>query len=527
MTAIRTSAALATALTLQGLMATASWAQPPASPGQPPAPSASVAEPTRITLTAVRFSPTVAVSPQDLQAAVARFVGKPISSAELPLISTSVRALYEARGLGLVGIGLPDQNLNDGVLSIAIVEPRVGRVLIDSVGPAPLTTTRITGVLTGMGIAAGKPLNLLQLDRAMFTLNDWPGVAAKATLTPAGDEGQYTVAIQVEPRRAWDATVDADNHGAAVSGKYHLGALLRWNNPAGWGDNLDLRVVASSGSGNAVGRLAYELPVGPSPWRLGLGYSHVNYALGDSLASLNATGTANVMDASLSYPLLRTRNHNLVSRLAFEDKHLTDEFSGSSTQKQLQALTLGLAFEARDRWLGGGFSGGSLGVQSGQLKSSTEGRFSKVSLQLTRLQALTKTLSLFGGVTAQWADQNLDSSEKFTLGGPKGVRAYPAAETPADQAAVLSAELRWWMAPQWSSFVFYDAGHGTLVRRPDPLTTTSNTRNLHGAGLGLQYTNPSWVTVKATVGVRGQAPVQSDTTDQARTRLMLQLLHTF
>jgi len=35
---------------------------------------------------------------------------------------------------------------------------------------------------------------------------------------------------------------------------------------------------------------------------------------------------------------------------------------------------------------------------------------------------------VYGRVSAQWASKNLDSSQKFGLGGPNGVRAYPSGE---------------------------------------------------------------------------------------------------
>ena len=513
-----------------------------------PAPAAGDAQPApaaRFKLSAIEFSPTVAIPAPELQAEVAPFLGRDISSAELPQVVAAVRRLYEKRGLGLVGIGLPAQPLHQGVLKVAIVEPRITRVLVDHTGPAPVSDARAEAVLSHAGLAAGRPLNLQQLDRAMFTLNDWPGVSAKATLTPGGDEGTYGVAVQTRRGRAWDASVDADNYGTRVSGRYRMGALLRWNNPTGSGDNLDLRAVLSDGSGNLVGRLGYEVPIGATPWRGGLGYSRVNYELSDTFDG--AVGTADVVDASLAYPLLRSRERNLVSRLALEDKKLSDEFGGR-TDKHIQAATLSLSFESRDAWHGGGFSGGTAGLTLGRLRDRTElanlgqgataspvepstlGKFTKLAFQLTRLQALTRSLSLFTGLAGQLAHKNLDNAEKLTLGGARGVRAYPAAEAASDQGILLNTELRLWINPQWSSFVFYDVGHGRLLRAPGSALASSrssdNTRTLHGVGLGVQFTHPELPALKASLGRRGDEPVLSDT-DNSRSLLLVQVQHSF
>ncbi|MBC7957511.1 MAG: ShlB/FhaC/HecB family hemolysin secretion/activation protein, partial [Cytophagales bacterium] len=142
----------------------------------------------------------------------------------------------------------------------------------------------------------------------------------------------------------------------------------------------------------------------------------------------------------------------------------------------------------------------------------------------TRLQALTRTFSLFVGAAGQWANKNLDNAEKFTLGGDKGVRAYPAAEGSSDLGALVNTELRYWVNPQWSSYAFYDWGHGRLSKTPTQ--PGDNTRTIHGFGLGVQYTNPELFTLKASLGFRGQERVQSEE-DNPKARLLVQIQHSF
>jgi hemolysin activation/secretion protein len=381
----------------------------------------------------------------------------------------------------------------------------------------------------------------------MYTLNDWPGVGAKSTLLPTGDEGRYAIAVQTEARRGWDASVDADNYGSEATGRYRAGALLRWNNPTGSGDNLDLRASVSSGKGTLVGRLGYEIPLGSSPWRLGAGISRVEYELGQDFAGAGAVGSADVADVSLSYPFIRTRDRNLVGRVALTSKKLVDEF-GTTTEKKVRGGEFGLSFENRDAFAGGGFTGGNVSLQFGKLDiesddyrnydatlgdRATQGSFRKLGVQVNRLQAIVPRVSLFVGVVGQLASKNLDNAEKMTLGGARGVRAYPSAEGSSDEAVVLNTELRLWIDPQWTGFLFHDAGHGKRFKRPDdtpPATPTApvprNTLNLHGWGLGVQYTNPELFTLKAAIARRGDEPVTSEADDK-RTRFLVELQHAF
>ena len=109
----------------------------------PSAPSPASAEP-RFTLKEVVFAPTVGMSAMDLQAVVQPFVGRDVGTAELDGIALAIRRLYEARGLGLVGIGFPSQGLRDGVLQVTIVEPRIVRTLVESPGTPPVSDERTT-----------------------------------------------------------------------------------------------------------------------------------------------------------------------------------------------------------------------------------------------------------------------------------------------------------------------------------------------------------------------------------------------
>jgi hemolysin activation/secretion protein len=51
-------------------------------------------------------------------------------------------------------------------------------------------------------------------------------------------------------------------------------------------------------------------------------------------------------------------------------------------------------------------------------------------------------VSVYGALQGQWSNRNLDSVEKFTLGGPAGLRGYPVGEAVGDEGAIATLELR-------------------------------------------------------------------------------------
>src|SRR3546814_3287173 len=80
-----------------------------------------------------------------------------------------------------------------------------------------------------------------------------------------------------------------------------------------------------SSEGMWCGRLAYEAPLGAHGLRIGAGVSRVSYELGGAFEILDAVGTADIYDVSLTYPLIRQRSHNLFLRGFVDRKELTDE----------------------------------------------------------------------------------------------------------------------------------------------------------------------------------------------------------
>ena len=98
--------------------------------------------------------------------------------------------------------------------------------------------------------------------------------------------------------------------------------------------------------------------------------------------------------------------------------------------------------------------------------------------------------SFCGSVRGQWANRNLDPSEKFLLGGPYGVRAYPVGEALGDHGWLATAELRKRFGEGSGAalhgFIFYDMGGIKQYDVPSEqlLGNQPNSYDLRGYGLG-------------------------------------------
>jgi hemolysin activation/secretion protein len=117
------------------------------------------------------------------------------------------------------------------------------------------------------------------------------------------------------------------------------------------------------------------------------------------------------------------------------------------------------------------------------------GDYKTYQVQARRLQRLSDNLSLLGALSLQRASKNLTSSEKFSLGGPNAVRAYPVAEGSGDEGMVFQAELRYVLSAykplggDLTLMTFWDYGQSKLNRKPIN-TDSPNYRSIAGYGVG-------------------------------------------
>jgi len=171
------------------------------------------------------------------------------------------------------------------------------------------------------------------------------------------------------------------------------------------------------------------------------------------------------------------------------------------TRKKADTLPMSVNFDKRDNLFGGAVTYGAVSITPGRLHldaadravdattSRTAGSFVKVNLDIARIQALGGGIDAYGRFSGQWANKNLDSSQKFGLGSKNGVRAYPSGEGYGDEGHFIQSELRYAMG-KFAPYVFYDRGRVTINNTN--WTPSDNNRTLAGGGLGTRYLDGKW-----------------------------------
>ena len=344
----------------------------------------------------------------------------------------------------------------------------------------------------------------------------------KSTLKPGASVGATDLMVDVTPGPLLSGSVDADNYGNRFTGEYRLGGTLNVNSPLGLGDRLTLRAMGSD-EDQQYGRIAYQLPIGPWATQVGVAYSDMDYELAKDFDELKAHGNARIASLYAIQPLVRSRDFSLYAQVQFDDKRLKDDIDlfGSKSDKRSRVVIATLNGNSRDTLLGGGvnsfalaWSQGSLNID-GQLNQTiddltagTQGRFHKLNPSLVRLQRLSDRFSLYTQLQGQWADGNLDSSEKISLGGAYGVRAYPQGEASGDQGWLANLELRYALTDAWQLSTFVD--HGEVRLNKDTWSNGENHRSLSAAGVGARWAAYGWQVNAVAAWKLGNDDPQSD-----------------
>ena len=447
-----------------------------------------------VKLRTVNFTGNSIFDEGTLRVALGDVTGKTFDLAALRSLAERITDFYRSKGYPFSRAILPQQDLAQGDLRIDIIEGRYGVAQAESRDEAlAREATLFLADLRPGSVIASAPL-----ERAALLLGDLPGIESATALRPGAQPGTGDLVVQVARGQRVHGDIGLDNAGSRYTGKNRIRANVDINSPFMLGDQVTVRALVSEEE-LWLGSLGYTLPLGASGLRGNVGYSHTSYVLAKEFASLQANGTAKVASAGLSYPILRSQQANLTLIATYQSKDLQDNRDSTQTyeSKSSRSLPLALQFDHRDSY--DGMTYGSVSWTPGKLKLDgdltaiddyrTRGSFHKFNLDVVRLQSLPFGLSLMAHLSAQQADKNLDSSEKLSLGGASGVRAYPSGEATGDEGGLAQMELRY-DAGALAPYAFMDAGRIRVNTKP--VKGSDNRRSLSGSGLGLRYQQQDW-----------------------------------
>ncbi|WP_419768028.1 ShlB/FhaC/HecB family hemolysin secretion/activation protein [Arcobacter sp.] len=413
-----------------------------------------------------------------------KYKGKNLNFNQLQEVTSIITKYYRSRNYFVARAYLPvqDINKNNGIIKISIIEGNYGKFNLKN------NSLVKNSIVQGM-LDDAKRDNIVStntLERAMLIINDTPGVkVTSADVMPGADVGTSDFSITTEKTKRFDGYILADNYGSRYTGKNRVMAGVNINSPFKIGDKISLSGLLSNKSDLKNGRLAYSAPLMSNGLRGELSYSKTTYALGDKYSNLDAKGNSTSLDATLTYPIIRTRLENLNASLNIAKKDLKDEINvqDDTTKKDVKSLRLGLDYDKSylafnlpsSSKVSFNYTYGKLSFDDASKEAddeagaNTNGNYSKINIDLSHSINFTEKLSLDTSLNLQYAlsHKNLDGSEDLSIGGAYGVKLYPDSEVSAENGYIFNIEGKYRL-PDINSLtntvgIFYDRGRAFMA----------------------------------------------------------------
>lgn len=415
-------------------------------------------------------------------------------------VASIITKYYRDNGYFVARAYIPAQNMEEGIVEIAIVEGEYGS--FEMKNDSLVDTEVVQGFMDQL--KSGEKVSTMSLERQMLLINDLSGAqVTNAEVFPGQAIGTSDFRITVSPTQKINSYVMIDNYGSRYTGQERFSVGTSINSLTGIGDTLTLSGLVSNTSDLKNGRVAYDRPLGYNGLHGGVSASITDYTL-SKIVNYDASGRMYTYNAYISYPFLKTRTHTTSIELDYDHKEFKDisglvdatELSRKKTDFVSAKLNEKYATALLD--MPGNLSG-SLAFGVGHLtlgndvatandtSLNSEGTYTKATLDIKHIQYINSLFSLQTAFKAQKSfGKNLDSSEDISVGGSNGVRAYEDSELSGDQGYALSLDLSYQLPAMaqinHSASLFLD--HAKVWKNTDVFNTEENTRILNAVGLG-------------------------------------------
>ncbi|MCU0533312.1 MAG: ShlB/FhaC/HecB family hemolysin secretion/activation protein [Hydrococcus sp. Prado102] len=478
-------------------------------PEAPPTPEEVLDIPGTITVERFEFVGNSAFSQEELNEALAEYIGKPVVFAQLLQAANKITELYIQKGYITSGAYIPAQEIQTGVVKIQIVEGSLEAIEVN-IAEGRLNPDYARSRLE---IATEKPLNVNRLQEALQLLQLDPLIdSLKAELSAGTKPGTNLLQVSVVGADTFNVGLDINNNRNPSVGSFERGLEISEANLFGLGDRISAAYYNTDGSDRV--EASYSIPINSYNGTIDFRFQYTNNEIIEPpLDDFEIEVESRDFELTYRQPVLRRATSEVTQELALSVTATRREsdssilgvdfpvFEGANEEGETRITELNFAQE----WLQrsrqdvlAARSQFSLGIGAFDATVNDEEPDSRFFLwrgqflYLRRLDMETDdpesspTLLLRSDI--QLSSVSLLSREQFSLGGQSTVRGYRQDSLLADNGFLASAELRVPIlrVPDVQGTLqvapFIDFGKVWNSDRDNP-----NPSNLVGIGLGLLW----------------------------------------
>ncbi|WP_193173754.1 ShlB/FhaC/HecB family hemolysin secretion/activation protein [Nisaea nitritireducens] len=473
----------------------------PATP-LPPAPDKAVREQEQtFLLAAVSLEGNTLFSQADLALYYEDILARLVTTSDLQAAATRITEHYKERGYFLTQAYLPPQDLSSGIAVIRVAEGYVERVDFQGDGQVHGMVRRLASAIDEF-----RPIKRKDLERVLLLIGDSFGrIVENAEMAEIdARDGRYALQLTLTAKPE-SGLVSYDNRGTTSSGKNQIWVSVssnRFIDP-----DTQLRVglftIPDQPQELRYGEMEISRLVGSAGTTVGAVFSASESDAGGIDAIDGIEGSSRRLVLKAAHPVLRSTEASLWLNLSADIRSISEEDDdGSNFKDELRVLRSNLYMYAVDDFGGqnqlyGELSGGlpafgASGVGALRSRLGADAEFLKLRASVTRQQEITNETGIRFHVAGQLADDELLSSEEFSLGGSSIGRAYDFSELTGDHGVGGSIELQYGDSLRddyftwFQIFSFYDFG---MVWNEGEFEQTRESLSSAGLGMRLDLTD--------------------------------------
>lgn len=439
-----------------------------------------------------------------IDALLAPYTGKQRDFGAVQQALEALEKVYHAQGYNVVTIELPEQELNGGVVTLRVVENKIGRVSVKN--NQYFDEANIRRSLPAL--QPGRTPDLKAVSANLKQGNENPARQVTMKLRPGEKADEVDAELEVRDESPWRVMANADNTGNAASGKTHVGVVLQNANLF----NRDhLATLQYTTSAQEPGRVkvygaGYHIPLYESGDSLDFYASYSNVDSGTvnaGLFNLAVSGKGAVYGARYNQTL--AKRGELESKLSYgiDVKAFKNsvQLEGTELGNDVTVHPLSISYLANTPLAGGeagiqltllrNIPGGSNGDQRAFALARAHARTGYTILRVggSITRALASDWQVRAIVNGQYTRDALIPGEQFGAGGATSVRGFAEREIANDSGLGINLEA---YTPNlcaragWNCRLlgFYDSAY---VNRNKALPGELDSTTIASAGVGARF----------------------------------------
>ncbi|WP_206952554.1 ShlB/FhaC/HecB family hemolysin secretion/activation protein [Trinickia acidisoli] len=454
-------------------------------------------------------------------------IGQPLTFARLAEIRRTVIERFRAAGQPLVDVYVPEQDVNDGVVRIAVAEFHVGQVTAR--GNRYFSQAQL---VREMPLHHGGPIEESDVSTGLALLNANPYRSVDVVYAPGQGTDATDVVLQTQDRLPLRVSAGYDNGGVAQLGRDRFFAGFDYGNLFGLDQQIAYQYTASNdvfgGNPSIEGRpdrprfeahsFNYSAPL---PWfdRIELFgvYAQSTPRLDNSF---NQSGISSQFSFRYDRHLPFVDGWQQQVQVGYDFKRSNNdlEFGGVQvfnanthvhqfllTYDATKADALGQT-HANVAFVGspGHLDGDNDDTSFQETRNGATARYTYLQLLAERSQSIAAGFSISARGHFQWTPNTLLPSEEMGLGGDDTLRGYEVYSVQGDRGWNVQTELRTSAfaffgnsGPAFQPFAFADAGHvWNKIDQPGEVQAGM----LASVGVGVRFQWSRFVNARLTFG---------------------------